>query len=241
MPGPSTTRADVSTAPLPELTPQATEFLQAILANPAQAAQAFQPTSALQRQVGQTFSQMIRPSGTPGAIAEAALPLFQRNLQFGADVLRQSGPRFARSTEQQVGQLTERSLQDFNLFAQQARQFEEQRQLQTLGQAAQFDVQNRAQILQSLLPFLQAGLTAGGATSPPIIEQRQGFLQGTLLPLLATGGTIAATAFGGPAAGAAVGAGANSILGAGGVTDVTFPTFGESFRLEPQGFGFRGG
>ena len=125
----------------------------------------------------------------------AALPGFQENLQRSADILRQSGPRFASNTERVVGEQSRGAVQDFNLFQQQVFEAGRNRQLQTLLGAGQFSLGQSGQDLSALLPLLQTALQAGGAGSAPVITENPGFLQGTLLPLLGVGGSLAATAF----------------------------------------------
>lgn len=211
--GTDTNREDVNTAPIEGLTPDVTQFLQGIFQNPQQQLQQFLPRSPQNQAIESQFLRMsgLSPSGQqlenfmPGAdVVNAARPIFERNLQQGADTLRQSGPRFASNTERLVGEQGQRAMQDFNLFSQQVFESGRNRQLQALMGAGQFSSQNRQQNLQFLLPMLQQGLIAGGAASAPVITQDPGFLQGTALPLLGTAGTIAATAGLGPFGGAAV-------------------------------------
>ena len=198
MPGPETRREDVSTAPIEALGGPVNQFLQALLQNPAQFAQGLSPTSALQTQVGATFQDILMNRQPGQGVVTAALPGFQENLQRSADILRQSGPRFASTTERLVGEQSRRSLQDFNLFQQQVFEQGRNRQLQALLGAGQFSLGQQGQQLSALLPLLQTALTAGGAQSAPVITQDPGFLRGTLLPLLSIGGQIAAGAAGAP-------------------------------------------
>ena len=105
-----------------------------------------------------------------------------------------------------MGEQGRRGIQDFNLFQQQVLEMGRNRQLQALLGAGQFTLGGQGQQLSALLPLLQTALGAGGAGSPPVITEDPGFLGGTLLPLLGTGASIAATAFGGgggPTSGAA--------------------------------------
>ena len=204
MSGPSVQRENVSTAPIESLGNPTAQFLQALLQNPAQAFQGLAQPSDLQRQVAASFQSILQNRAPGQDVITAALPGFQENLQRGADVLRQSGPRFASNTERLVGEQGRQSLQDFNLFQQQVLEAGQNRQLQALLGAGQFSLGEQGQQLSALLPLLQTALTAGGAQSGPVITESPGFLGGTLLPLLGTGASIAATAFGGPGAGAAV-------------------------------------
>jgi len=197
MSGPSVTREGVSTAPIESLGGPTAEFLRALLQDPSQAFQGLAPTSDLQRQVGASFQALLQNQAPGQGVITAALPGFQENLQRSADILRQSGPRFASTTERLVGEQSRRSLQDFNLFQQQVLEQGRNRQLQGLLGAGRFALGGQGQQLSALLPLLQTALGAGGAASGPVITEDPGFFQGTLLPLLQTGGQIAATAFGG--------------------------------------------
>ena len=223
--GPEVKRENVSTAPIESLGGPTAQFLQALLQDPSQAFQGLAPTSDLQRQVGATFQGILQNRAPGQEVITAALPGFQENLQRSADVLRQSGPRFASNTERLVGEQSRRSLQDFNLFQQQVLEMGQNRQLQALLGAGQFALGGQGQQLSALLPLLQTALTAGGAQAGPVITESPGFLGGTLLPFLGTGATIAATAFGGPAAGAAV----SGFTSGGGDPRITRPNPGGTF------------
>lgn len=167
--------------------------------------------------------------GVPGGhIVNAALPIFQRNLQLGADTLRQAGPRFASGTEHLVAQQGQQAMQDFNLFAEQSLLKGREQALQEILGGGQLDLQRQGLNLSAIMPLLQTALTAGGATSAPIINQSKGFLQGTLLPILGTAAQIGATAGFGPLGGAAVGAGMGMLGGSG-------PNFNPTTGL-PVGF-----
>lgn len=202
MSGPSTTRANVNTAPLPGLTGDVESLLQGFLQNPQQAVQGFFPQGRLQQQIGNTFSQLLSGfqgqgggsdflnsllSGGQGVI-DAAQPVFQQNLQTSTDLLRQAGPRFASGTNRQVQDLSQRSLQDFNLFQQQVLESGKNRQLQALlgglGGASQFSLGQSGQqqgIFQQLL---------GGAfnlgTGPAVLQQNPG----TFSDILGVAGTL---------------------------------------------------
>lgn len=110
--------------------------------------------SALQRQVGGTFSQLVggqtaserafnvalpqiqeQLTGIPGMdVVNAANPIFQQNLGDALSRQRQfGGPRFAAESGRQSRELEQRSLQDFNLFQQQVMEAGRQRQLQAAG------------------------------------------------------------------------------------------------------------
>lgn len=166
--------------------------MQSLLQNPAQTAAGLTPTSALQTQVGSVFQRLLQQQDPGQGVINAALPGFQENLQRGADVLRQSGPRFASNTERLVGEQSRGALQDFNLFQQQVLEQGQNRQLQALLGAGQFSLGQQGQQLSALLPLLQTALGAGGAQSGPVLTQNPGFLQGTLLPFLGTASGLAA-------------------------------------------------
>ena len=99
MSGPNVQREGVSTAPIESLSGPTAQFLQALLQNPSQAFGNLAPTSDLQRQVGSTFQSILQNQQPGQGVITAALPGFQENLQRSADILRQSGPRFASNTE----------------------------------------------------------------------------------------------------------------------------------------------
>jgi hypothetical protein len=227
-------------APLPQLTPQTVDLLNQFLTNPQQAIQGIQPTSDLQKQLGNTFSQLVsgmapeRQTETARGILGAAQPVFQQNLQRGADVIRQGGPRFASAANQQIGDLTQRSLNDFNLFAQQALQTQQGLDLQGLAQATQFDQGVTGQNLQMLLPFLQMGMLAGGAQSAAPLVQDPGFMGNVMAPLLQLGSL--AVPFLGPGGAAAGAAGAATSLPAinTGMTQAPLTAGGTIFRSRPN-------
>lgn len=198
-----------------------------------------QQPNALQQQTGQTLQQLIDPNRQSAAqrtfnialpqiqgqleggfgqdILGVAQPIFQRNLQQGADVLRQSGPRFASTTERLVGQQSERALQDFNLFQQNVLESGRGRQLEALdvlgrlGQgadasqlgplqlAAQFglgqqQIGQQGQGLQAgfLQQLLQALFQGGGLTQAPTFVQQPS----TLGQIASIGGTVGGIAAG---------------------------------------------
>lgn len=196
MSGPSTNREDVNTAPIQELSPQVTDFLQNLLQDPSSVAN-FLPSTPQRQAIESQFARLggfgPNANGTPGQdILNAATPIFDRNLQQGADVLRQSGSRFNSNTERLVGEQGNKAFQDFNLFSQQVLESGRNRQLQSLLGASQFAGQNRQQNLQLLLPLLQQGLIAGGAASAPVVTQDPGFIGGTLAPIISTLGQTGA-------------------------------------------------
>ena len=138
MGGPKTTRIDPNlTAPQSTLRDPSTQFLEAFLKNPSSIMGLLPPTSALQQQTGSAWQNYIGGTNnataafnqaspflkklleqTPGqGVLDAATPIFGRNLQLGADTLRQAGPRFNSNTERLVGEQGNKALQDFNLFS----------------------------------------------------------------------------------------------------------------------------
>jgi len=196
MSGPSVQRENVSTAPIESLGGPTAQFLQALLQDPNQAFQGLTQTSDLQRQVAATFQGILQNRQPGQGVITAALPGFQENLQQGADILRQSGPRFASNTERLVQEQGRRGIQDFNLFQQNVLEAGRNRQLQALIGAGEFTLGGQGQQLSALLPLLLTALGAGGAGSGPVITENPGFFQGTALPLIETGGQIAAAAAG---------------------------------------------
>mgnify|MGYP001584747359 CR=1 FL=1 len=223
----------MKTAPTPELRGGSISFLQNFLQNPSGIQGLLPQASDLQRQtagaysnfLGQptaqsrTFDQlapilMQQLQGTPGqSVLNAANPIFQRNLQQSADILRQNGPRFASGTENLIGQGQQRALQDYNLFTQNVvesglqrqqgvagllRQLAggvDQAQLAGLAGAGGFANQQFGQQLGFLGPLLEqmfgASFGGGGITTPAALQQQQPWWQqalgvaGALAPLAA--------------------------------------------------------
>ena len=191
MSGPSVKREGVSTAPIESLGGPTAEFLQNLLKNPAGTFGNLAPVSDLQRQVSATFQGILQSKAFGQDVISAARPGFEENLQRSADILRQSGPRFASTTERLVGEQSRRSIQDFNLFQQQVLESGQNRQLQALLGAGQFTLGGQGQQLSALLPLLQTALGAGGAASGPIITEQPGGLA-NILGVLGTAGGLAA-------------------------------------------------
>jgi len=169
--------------------------------------------SALQRNVGNTFNQLVNGptaserafnvalpqiqeqlTGVPGMdILNAYQPVYQQNLNQAQQQQRQfGGPRFASESGRRAQELSERSLNDYNLFAQQVMEAGRQRQLQAAGMLGQLGGgadQSRLGIMQgagnfslaeqqAMLPLMQMLLgsifTAGGANASPVITQNPG-------------------------------------------------------------------
>lgn len=157
-------------APDPTLRDPSSEFLRAFMANPSSIQNLLPQTSALQQQ-SNTFLQNLLGQ-TPGqGVLDAATPIFQRNLQQGADILRQSGPRFASNTERLIGEQGNKAMQDFNLFSQQVMQEGINQQLTGAGLVNQ----QRGLDLNFMLPLLQqffgTAFGAGGLTQPGTVTQ----------------------------------------------------------------------
>lgn len=128
-------------------------------------------------------------TGRPGGgVVEALIPIFQRNLQQQADVTRQTGPRFASGTERLVSEGSQRSLQDFNLFAQQALEGGLMRQLQTAIAGGQFSLGQQGLQLPILQQLLQAGILGSGVTQAPTLTQKPGTFSDILSGVGALGG-----------------------------------------------------
>ena len=250
MSGPKTEQLPPSRAEA-QLGPPTFDFLQQILGGQGNLQQNLQnilgnfgaQPSALQSQLGQTLEQLINPNRQTAAqqtfnvalpqiqeqlgqgfgqdILSAATPLFNRNLQQAADITRQSGPRFAGSTQRLVSEQGERAVQDFNLFSQNVLESGRERQLQALDvlgrlgggadasqlgflqQAGQFGLgqqQLQQQGLNTQAQFLQqilGGLFSGaGITQTPGFVQRPGTF-GQIVGGIGTLGSLAAIPFGG--------------------------------------------
>lgn len=139
------------------------------------------------------YNQVFQNASGQG-ILNAAQPIFQRNLQLAADTLRQAGPRFASNTERLVREQGERSLQDFNLFAQQAMQSGREQQLAALagltqGQLGAFGtLGNFGGLLGQAAGGVDAAqlarLTSMGDFANTVRGQQLGFDQNTLSLLL---------------------------------------------------------
>lgn len=186
------------TDPSPGLRGPAESALQNFLGNPNSYLAGFsgsQP-SALQTQLGNTFAQLLgNPSQgqtansldqilgvNPGMdILGAAQPIFNRNLQTGADILRQSGPRFASNTERLVGEQNQKALQDFNLFGQNVLQAGRAQQFSNLFNIGQFANQQQSQIQQFQQPIIQqllgTSFQAGGLTQQPTVIEKKPWWQ----------------------------------------------------------------
>lgn len=157
--GPSTKQQATGqqTAPMPGLYNPLQNLLQGVLGGQNPFAQSYQP-SALQQQAGASYQNAVTNqsnglqdlmgklnSGYGGimnsnsyqGILDASQPVFQRNMQMGADTLRQAGPRFNSNTERLVGQQGQQAMQDYNLFANQAFQQSQQNQLGAMNGLAQ--------------------------------------------------------------------------------------------------------
>jgi hypothetical protein len=227
--------------------------------NPQQFMQNFaQPTSSLQQQTGNLWGNFLsQPSaqqrameqaspallqqlqGTPGqGVLNAASPIFQRNLQQGADILRQSGPRFNSNTERLVADQSGKAMQDFNLFTQNVMESGLQRQIGaagTLGQLAQGVDQNQLAGLQGagnfanqmqgnqmnlIGPLLQqmfgAAFGGGGIQTPATLQETKPWWQQGLGALGQIGSIAAQAKSGGLFGGGNNNYGQGSLFGGGG-------------------------
>lgn len=233
--------------------------------------------SALNQQLGQTLGQLTDPNRQTAAqqtfnvalpqvqqqlaggfgqdILSAATPIFNRNLQQAADITRQSGPRFAGSTQRLVSEQGGRAVQDFNLFSQNVLESGRARQLQALDvlgrlgsgadvsqlgllqtagqfglgqqQLGQQGLNTQAQLLQQILG---AGFFGGGVTRTPGFEQRPGSF-GQIVGGIGTLGALAAAIPTGGASLAALPATTGALAGGGGnqiTSQFNPPQFGSS-------------
>lgn len=205
----------VDSSPFPSLQRPANDFLQGFFNNPQGFTQGLNQPSALQSHVGNTFSQLVNGpsasqrafdtalpgiqqqlSGMPGQdILDASQPIFQRNMQMGADTLRQAGPRFNSNTERLIGEQGNRAMQDYNLFSQNVMESGRSRQLQAaqvlgflgggadsanlanLQGAGSFANQMSGQNSSIMQALMNAGLTAGGAFTPPTYKEHKPWWQ----------------------------------------------------------------
>lgn len=125
----------------------------------------------------------IYGGGNPGqSIVNAYQPIFQRNLALAQD----QGPRFSSGNEL----LRTQSMNDFNMFAQQALQQGQQRQLEAAMGAGQLGINSQLPLMQQLLAALFQG---GGINSGPIYNVQPGLGQ----QLLGLGGMLGGAALGG--------------------------------------------
>ena len=189
-------------APDPQLRGPSSQFLQWFLQDPTKALSGLIPqqTSALQQQTSDAWSNFLA-QGNPGqGVLDAATPVFQRNLQLGADTLRQAGPRFASNTERLVANQGQQAMQDFNLFGQQVLQEGVNQQIAGLTGAGNFANTGQQNIMSFLGPLFQqmfgSAFQAGGLTQPGTVTQAQPWWQ----QVLNVGSQVAgiATGRGGP-------------------------------------------
>lgn len=173
--------------------------------------------AGLNQQLSNTYMNMLGKQNPGADVVNAAQPIFNRNLQQGADIQRQAGPRFASNNERLISDQQGKSIQDFNLFAQQAMESGLNRQLQAASQAGQFSLgqsQLNSQNFQNM--FGQAFEAGIGA---PIFQQNPGLFQN----IMQTIGTVGGVASG------------FMPFGRGNTTQ---PNTGGSFQPQPMG-GFR--
>lgn len=182
MGGPSVSRQNINTAAMPNLSGNLEGLLQGFLstgANPF--SQANQP-SDLQRQAGGAFEGLLSRGDQSANMIQAALPVFQQNQQMGADILRQSGPRFNSNTERLVADQNVRGMNDFNVFQQNVMQQGQQQHLANIMGAAGFANQMQGQQLGANQAIMQAllGLSGQAGIGPAALVQKQGTTQDVL-------------------------------------------------------------
>lgn len=245
MSGPSTKRTDINSASLPGLTDPLQGLLKGFLQSGGQLPSTMGQPSALQQQSSNAFSNLLN-QGNPGAgVIDAAQPIFQRNLQLGADTLRQAGPRFASNTERLVGNQGTQAMQDFNLFQQNVLQQGQQQQLANLMGAGNFANAGAAQqqaLIQQLL-----GMSGSLGAGPAVLQQNKGGLA-NIFSALGTAANLG-NAFGGMFKPSGSNAGDGSDMGAltggrGGQTGVdggSNPGEGNGMVLGSAPFGGGGG
>jgi len=247
MSGPSVNRENVSTAPIESLQDPLQQLLSSFASGGGPDLGQFSAggSNALQSQLGNVFQNLLAQpsaqqrtldtfSGTLQGIGQGAAgnqlissarDSLNTNLETGAAVLRQSGPRFGSNTERLIGEQGEQALRDFSVFEGGVRQQDIQNQLAAIdlrgrlsggadafrsgvaGQAGQFalgqqgaeqaGLNTQAQLFQQLLQQL---FQAGGGGSAPVISQNPGSLSG----ILGAAGGIGGAALGGPV-GSAIG------------------------------------
>lgn len=223
------------TAPTPELRQPGINMLQGFAQNPQQWLQGMMPQQPSMLQSfgpGGTMSNFLNNlvSNTPGqGVLDAAQPIFQRNMQLGADTLRQAGPRFASNTERLVGEQGNRAMQDFNLFSQQVMQEGINQQLAGAGLAGQVGLGQQSNELGFMGPLLQQmlGTTfgAGGLTQQPTLQQQKPWWQ----QALGVAGTVGSLAAAIPTGGMSLGALPSFSGMAQGGSTFSPPQFGSSF------------
>ena len=184
-------------APDPTLRQPSSDFLNAFLKNPQSITNLLPPTSSLQQQTGDLWGSFLKNllGKPPGqGVLDAATPIFERNLQLGADTLRQSGPRFASNTERLIANQGREATQDFNLFTQQVMQEGLNQQMAGLTGAGGFANQQQGMNLNFLLPLMQqmfgTAFGAGGLTQPGVVTQAQPWWQQLLNAGSQVGGIV---------------------------------------------------
>lgn len=177
--------------------------------------------SALQRQLGNSFGQLLGPNaaqaaGAAGAVAQAfnptaaassALnayqPIFQRNLNLAQD----QGPRFSSGNDL----LRTQALNDYNLFASNVLQNAQNRAVQAglgaLGGASQFGSEQAAQQQGLMQQLLNTLFTGGGVNAGPIYNVQPGIGQ----QLFGLAGQAAGALLGNPGMFGGGGGGGNGI------------------------------
>lgn len=127
------------------------------------------PQLAQQAEGGTQFTELQNPFGAMGApqqaraTVKAAQPIFQENLSNALTTLGAQAPSIRNTAfAQQAGETTQRALQDFNLFAQQALQQGQQLQQRGRESALNFLTGARGLQQQATAQAGQQGLQAAG-------------------------------------------------------------------------------
>ena len=181
-------------------------MLQGFLQNPQQFMQMFQQgqPASMNQQLSNVYMNQLGQQNPGMDVVNAAQPIHQRNVQQGADMLRQAGPRFASNTERLVADQGQKANQDFNLFQQQVLESGLQRQLQAAGQAGQFSLGQQG-LNQQAFQNMFGNAFGAGVASPALIQNPGGFANA--MNVLGTVGGIASNFIpGGAVANAARGA-----------------------------------
>jgi hypothetical protein len=158
--------------------------------NPQQTLGQFQPTSALQEQLGQTFSQLLTGQGNQLQSAQRAIAAQQELLPDIMSTIKEQAP--SRWNTAVLGE-QRRALDQFNALTMdtlfRGSLADQQGMLQALGMGSQFALGQSGQqnaFIQQLL-----GQIGGAATGVPVITQNPGFMQNLAQLLGSAGGTAA--------------------------------------------------
>ena len=141
--------------------------------------------SALQQQLGNTYSQVLNQGNLGQNVLSAYQPLFQQNLQ----EIQGSGPRFSSGNDL----LRQRALSDYNAFAAQTLMQGQQQQLGALAGASNFAQSQSGQNLALMQQLLGTLFKGGGVGEAPIYNVQPGLGQ----QLLGLAGSLGGAALGG--------------------------------------------